>query len=263
MLELRNVTKSFRNGTSPVLADLSFRIRSGGIVALLGGSGTGKSTILRLIAGLDRPDAGTVLIDGAPIEGPRPDVGVVFQEPRLMPWLDVAGNIGFGLSKVARSERGARVDAAIERVGLAAARHRLPKELSGGMAQRTALARALVMRPKVLLLDEPFSALDALLRADLQKHLLELWADAGRDGTRPTLLLVTHDIEEAIQIADRVIVLTAGGAGGIAADIVVELGRPRDRYAPDFARLAGRLLAALGRATAAQTGEEAVPAAAI
>jgi sulfonate transport system ATP-binding protein len=257
MLELRNVTKAF-GSAAPVLADLSFQVAPGSIVALLGGSGTGKSTILRLIAGLDQPSGGGVLINGQAVRGSNPDVGVVFQEPRLMPWLDVAGNVGFGLAGMPKAQRAAQVDAALARVGLTAARSRLPKQLSGGMAQRVALARALVAKPKVLLLDEPFSALDALLRTDLQDHLLALWTDE-----RPTMLLVTHDIEEAIRIADRVLVLTSGGSGQIAADVAVDLVRPRDRYAPPFARLAGRLLAALGRATPEPSGEEAHPAAAI
>lgn len=261
MLELKNVTKRF--GTAaPVLSDLSFKVEPGSIVALLGGSGTGKSTILRLIAGLDQPTQGDVLIDEAPVHGPNYRVGVVFQEPRLMPWLDVAANVGFGLLGVGKAERMARVDAALDRVGLTAARDRLPKQLSGGMAQRVALARALVTKPQILLLDEPFSALDALLRTDLQDHLLELWADASWTEGRPTMLMVTHDIEEAIRIADRVLVLTSG-AGQIAADVTIDLVRPRDRYAPHFARLAGQLLAALGRATPQQSGEEQHPAAAI
>jgi sulfonate transport system ATP-binding protein len=261
VLELRNVTKRF-GASAPVLSGLSFKVEPGSIVALLGGSGTGKSTILRLIAGLDRPTSGDVWIDDTPVRGPNRNVGVVFQEPRLMPWLDVAGNVGFGLSGMNKSERATRVDAALERVGLTAARGRLPKQLSGGMAQRVALARALVTKPQILLLDEPFSALDALLRTDLQDHLLELWADATWGERRPTMLMVTHDIEEAIRVADRVLVLT-NGAGQIAADVKIDLVRPRDRYAPQFARLAGQLLAALGRATPQQSGEEAHPAAAI
>jgi sulfonate transport system ATP-binding protein len=182
----------------------------------------------------------------------------VFQEPRLMPWLSVAENVGFGLRHVPRPDRVARVETALARVGLADAARRLPKELSGGMAQRAALARALVARPPLLLLDEPFSALDALLRADLQEHLVELWREE-----RPTMVLVTHDIEEAALIADRVLVLQ-GGPGRIAGDFKVDLVRPRDKFEPAFASLADRLLAALDRATRRRMpGEVAHPAAAI
>ena len=149
---------------------------------VVGGSGCGKSTLLRLISGLDRPSKAVITLDSMPITAPHEKIGIVFQEPRLLPWLTVANNVAFGLEDRPREERDGRVAQQLERVGLHDKSDVWPRELSGGQAQRVALARALVMRPEVLLLDEPFSALDAFTRADLQDHLLDLWADC-----RPTL----------------------------------------------------------------------------
>lgn len=238
MLELHHLSKTYPNGTA-ALRQLNLSIQAGEAVAIVGGSGCGKSTLLRLISGLEQASSGTVVLNGEPISAPHPEVGLVFQEPRLLPWLSVADNIGFGLDTLPKDERQTRVQEALARVGLAGQGNKWPRELSGGMAQRVALARALVSRPDVLLLDEPFSALDALTRSDLQDHLVELW-----HSSRPTLILVTHDIEEALVIADRVIVLRPK-PGRLEAVIDISLTRPRIRDAEDFETVKRQLRAAL------------------
>lgn len=239
MLEITGLGKRYASGTL-ALAGVDLAIAPGRIVAVIGPSGCGKSTLLRLLAGLERPSTGTIRLDGAVLSGPSPKIGVVFQEPRLMPWLDVLHNVAFGLPRrLARQERRALAARAIERVGLAGFEHALPKQLSGGMAQRCALARALVMRPEVMLLDEPFSALDALLRARLQAELLRIWAE-----DRPTLLLVTHDLDEAILLADTIVVL-GGTPGSVRSVIENTLPRPREPQRPAFQMLRARLLSAL------------------
>jgi NitT/TauT family transport system ATP-binding protein len=193
-------------------------------VALIGPNGSGKSTLLRVIAGLLRPDAGVVRLDGAPVDGPDPRIGLVFQEPRLLPWRSAADNITYPLELAGwpRERRAERLAALAELValdpGVTANR---PAELSGGTAQRVALARALAMEPEVLLLDEPFSALDALTRERFDLELLRLWERA-----RPTIVLVTHSIAEAILVADRIVVLSAR-PGRVVADLSVDLPRPR------------------------------------
>jgi sulfonate transport system ATP-binding protein len=210
-------------------------------VAIVGGSGCGKSTLLRAVSGLDRPSAGTVTLDGEPITAPHEKIGIVFQEPRLLPWLSVAGNVGFGLEDRPKPERNARVNAQLDRVGLADKATVWPRELSGGQAQRVAIARAFVTRPEVMLLDEPFSALDAFTRTDLQDHLLDVWADQ-----KPTLVIVTHDVDEALVLADRVIVMRAR-PGRLYEEIATELDRPRDRQSAAFDFAKRRVLAALDR----------------
>lgn len=227
MLSISNIGKTYPNGTT-ALRDITLEIGAGEIVAVVGGSGCGKSTLLRLLSGLDHPTAGTIDVDGTRIVAPHPAVGIVFQEPRLLPWLTVERNVGFGLDHLSRVERRDRVYAALKRVGLAEYGPRWPRELSGGQSQRVAIARALVTRPSVLLLDEPFSALDAFTRVELQDHLLEIWED-----TRPTLVLVTHDIEEAVALATRVVVLRPF-PGRIALVTDVSLPRPRDRLSHAF-----------------------------
>ncbi|MDU3132066.1 MAG: ABC transporter ATP-binding protein, partial [Bradyrhizobium sp.] len=216
-------------------------IQLGEIIAIIGGSGCGKSTLLRAVAGLDRASAGTVTLDGETITAPHAKVGIIFQEPRLLPWLTVADNIGFGLSELPAAERRERVAKALARVGLTDKAKVWPRELSGGQAQRVAIARALVAQPEVLLLDEPFSALDAFTRKDLQDHLLDLWAD-----TRPTLVLVTHDVEEAVVLADRVLVMRPH-PGRLFEEITINLSRPRDRNAPLFEQFKRHVLTALDR----------------
>lgn len=239
MLVLDNVGKTYRNGVR-ALEGVSFTVKPGEILAIVGGSGCGKSTLLRAISGLDSPSRGRVLLDGEEVKAPHERIGIVFQEPRLLPWLNVAANVGFGLENRPAAERKARVAQALTRVGLVDKAGVWPRELSGGQAQRVALARALVPRPEVLLLDEPFSALDAFTRTDLQDHLLDLWADA-----RPTLILVTHDVEEAVVLADRIMVMRSR-PGRISDEIEAKhLPRPRERQSPAFDAVKRRVLDAL------------------
>ncbi|HEY5217559.1 MAG TPA: ABC transporter ATP-binding protein [Pseudolabrys sp.] len=240
MLELDRVGKTYPNGVH-ALDGVSFAVGPGEIVAIVGGSGCGKSTLLRAINGLDTPSQGRVLLDGEPVTKPHEKIGMIFQEPRLLPWLTVAGNVGFGLEDRPRIERNARVADALTRVGITDKASMWPRELSGGQAQRVAIARALVPRPEVLLLDEPFSALDAFTRIDLQDHLLDLWTDL-----RPTLILVTHDVDEAIVLADRIMVMRPR-PGRIFEEIEAELPRPRDRQSAAFDHVKRRVLAALDR----------------
>jgi sulfonate transport system ATP-binding protein len=240
MLALDKVGKIYPNGVN-ALARFSAEIAPGEIVAIIGGSGCGKSTLLRAIAGLDRATSGTVTLDATAIAAPHEKIGIIFQEPRLLPWLSVADNIGFGLSGLPASERRERVARALDRVGLTDKANAWPRELSGGQAQRVAIARALVPQPEVLLLDEPFSALDAFTRRDLQDHLLDLWAD-----TRPTLVLVTHDVDEAVVLADRVLVMRPR-PGRLFEAINVNLSRPRDRGSQLFDDFKRHVLTALDR----------------
>ena len=219
----------------------SLAVSPGEVVAIVGGSGCGKSTLLRVTSGLDRPTAGGVMLDGDAITQPHEKIGIVFQEPRLLPWLTVAKNVGFGLEDRPKPERNSRVRAQLDRVGLTDKAAVWPRELSGGQAQRVAIARAFVTRPEVLLLDEPFSALDAFTRADPQDHLLDVWADA-----KPTLVIVTHDVDEAIVLADRVIVMRSR-PGRLYEEIVTDLARPRDRQSAAFDFAKRRVLAALDR----------------
>ncbi len=238
MLTFNQLDKTYPNGTH-ALQRLDLELAEGELVVVIGGSGCGKSTLLRLAAGLDSPSAGEVLLDGQPITGPHPAVGMVFQEPRLLPWLSIDDNIGFGITALPKPERQERIDRALERIGLAGYGGAWPRELSGGQAQRVAIARALVARPKVILLDEPFSALDAFTRADLQTALLDLWATS-----RPTLLMVTHDVEEAVMLADRVVVMQPQ-PGRLYAQVKVDLPRPRRRLDDAFIAIERRVLHAL------------------
>lgn len=243
MLDIEGLGKIYPTGAH-ALSELSLRIEAGEIVVIIGGSGCGKSTLLRLVAGLERPTSGRVRVDGEAILAPHPHVGLVFQEPRLLAWLTVAENVGFGLDDLPKAERDRRVLQTLARVGLSDYGPRWPRELSGGQAQRIALSRALVAHPRVLLLDEPFSALDAFTRSDLQDHLLDLWAD-----TRPTLVMVTHDVEEALTLADRIVIMRPK-PGRIHDVVPVTLPRPRDREGPDFDIAKRWLLRALREAGA-------------
>jgi sulfonate transport system ATP-binding protein len=240
MLCLERVGKTYPNGVHALDA-VSFEVAPGEIVAIVGGSGCGKSTLLRAVSGLDTPSQGRVVLDRVAIDAPHEQIGIIFQEPRLLPWLSVADNVGFGLEGRPKAERAERVARALARVGLSDKANVWPRELSGGQAQRVAIARALVPRPQVLLLDEPFSALDAFTRADLQDHLLTLWADL-----KPTLIMVTHDVEEAIVLADRIMVMRPR-PGRIYEEIACDLPRPRDRQSAAFDFVKRRVLAALDR----------------
>ncbi|MFL5675367.1 MAG: ABC transporter ATP-binding protein [Chloroflexota bacterium] len=226
-ITLDGVTFAFptRDGGSlPVLAGIDLEIPAGGIVALIGPNGCGKSTLLRVIAGLLAPGSGDARLDSVPISEPDARIGLVFQEPRLLPWRSAADNITYPLELAdwPPDKRAARLAALMEMVDLdPAATTARPSELSGGMRQRVALARALALEPEVLLLDEPFSALDALTRERFDLELLRLW-----DRAAPTIVLVTHSIAEAILVADRVVVLSPR-PGRVVADIAVDLPRPR------------------------------------
>ena len=222
-LALSGLHKSYGADRPPALSDVDLVVEQHESVALLGPSGCGKSTLIRLIAGLEAPSGGEVRLDDRRVSGPTSEVALVFQEPRLMPWLSVRDNVRLALSGLDSKAQNRRIDQALATVSLSAFADAWPKQLSGGMAQRAAVARALVREPSVLLLDEPFSALDSFTRTRLQDHLTELWAKA-----RFTLALVTHDIEEAIVVADRIVVMK-GPPGRIAEDLRVELPRPRER----------------------------------
>jgi sulfonate transport system ATP-binding protein len=238
MLVLDRLSKTYADGTR-ALADAALSVRESEIVALIGGSGCGKTTLLRLVAGLDWASGGAIRLDGETISEPHAAIGIVFQEPRLLPWLTVADNVAFGLGEVPPVERKARVAHALEKVGLLEHARRWPRDLSGGQQQRVAIARAFVTNPKVLLLDEPFSALDAFTRASLHEHLLALWEE-----TRPTVLLVTHDVQEAVTLADRVVVMQPK-PGRIFDELPLSLARPRDRAGLPFESATRRVLLAL------------------
>jgi sulfonate transport system ATP-binding protein len=242
-LAVRAIGKTYADGTE-ALRNVDVRAGEGEIVAILGGSGCGKTTLLRLIAGLDEASAGTIEVDGQRLTGPHPTVSAVFQEPRLLPWLTTAANIAFGGRRLPRAERDARVASLLIRVGLSGYGARWPRELSGGQQQRIAIARALIGRPGVLLLDEPFSALDPFTRSSLHDLLLDLWRDL-----RPTVLMVTHDIEEAVVLADRIVVMRPH-PGRVQETLNVDLPRPRDRLAPAFDLTKRNVLRAINRSLA-------------
>ncbi len=241
-------------GAHVVLTGVDLDIRAGEIVAVIGPSGCGKSTLLRLLGGLDTPTAGALTVDGTAVRDTDERTAVAFQDPRLLPWRALADNVALGLPRT-RSRDGARerVGELLALVGLEQAAQRRPREVSGGMAQRASLARALARDPEVLLLDEPFGALDALTRLRMQDLLLDIHA------SRPTtVVLVTHDVEEALYLADRVVVLrtVTGGAASIARVVEVPGDRPRDRGASAFTALRAELLEELGVPTHSHALEE-------
>ncbi|MFE6685003.1 nitrate/sulfonate/bicarbonate ABC transporter ATP-binding protein [Streptomyces sp. NPDC057743] len=242
LLAARALTKSYAGagGELPVLAGIDLEIRTGEIVALLGRSGSGKSTLLRCLAGLIPPSSGSVVYRGEPLAGANPGSAMVFQTFALLPWLTVQQNVELGLEArgLRRAERAAAALQAIDLIGLDGFASAYPKELSGGMRQRVGFARALVVEPDVLMMDEPFSALDVLTAENLRGELLELW-ESGQFPTR-AVVLVTHNIEEAVLMADRVVVLDAR-PGTLKAAFDIPLARPRDRAAPEFDALVDRL----------------------
>jgi len=237
-VELIGVGKSFRRREETVraLVDIDLRVPRGAFVCVVGASGSGKSTLLSLVAGLSSPTAGRILLDGNQITGPGPDRGLVFQSGAVYPWRTVESNVAFGLEplRIDRAERSARVSWYLQETGLSALRHALPKQLSGGQRQRVAFARALACEPEVLLLDEPFGALDVQTKEDMQLFVRRIWQDTGI-----TVLMVTHDVEEAVFLGQRVVVL-ACDPGRLAADLPVALPDDRDLKAkrdPDFLAL--------------------------
>lgn len=236
-LSIRGVRKRF--GDTLVLAGIDIEVAASEVIAIVGPSGCGKSTLLRMIGGLDTQYEGDVRVGETIVRDPNPNIGMVFQEPRLFPWLTVADNVAFGLADRGHQRSRELVTETLGVLGLADFADSYPKHLSGGMAQRAALARALVTTPQVLLLDEPFSALDAFTRMRLQDHLLFAWS-----RYRPTLVLVTHDLDEAVYLADRVLLLSERPSG-VRQVFEVSQPRPRDRTDPAFAELRAGLLQAL------------------
>ena len=259
-LEVRQVGRRFRVGGSPLAAldGVDLTVAPGEFLTIVGASGCGKSTLLRLIAGLDRDHVGSIRLDGRPVEGPGLDRGLVFQEPRLFPWLTVAQNVAAALlnAPLSPEEKRRTVAEHVELVGLAGFEGAYPHQLSGGMAQRAGIARGLVNRPRVLLLDEPFGALDALTKARLQGELQRIWAHE-----RITAILVTHDVDEAVYLGDRVVVM-APRPGRIARIFDVPVGRPRERTDDRLALLRNEVLKALYQASgdAPEASPRAAPA---
>lgn len=246
---LSDITKSY--GSHTVIAETSIAVAEGQFVSILGPSGCGKSTMLSMIAGLDFPTTGTVSTGGRPVLGPGPDRGMVFQDHALLPWLTARGNIEFGLKsarpELDRAERTRVADRYLGQVGLAHAARLRPSRLSGGMQQRVGIARAFAIDPEILLLDEPFGALDALTRRELQLQLLDIW-----EASRRTVLMVTHDVDEAILLSDRVLVMGHGPSATVIADISVDVPRPRhgdgldDAFDKQVAGLRHELIGLLG-----------------
>jgi nitrate/nitrite transport system ATP-binding protein len=231
---------------SEVLSDVSLTIEAGEFVALIGHSGCGKSTLLNIVAGLLEPTTGAVILEGKEVNEPGPDRAVVFQNHSLLPWLSVYENVRLGVDKVfsgkkTRTQRDAWTRANLDLVQMTPARDKRPAEISGGMKQRVGIARALAMQPKVLLLDEPFGALDALTRAHLQDQVMEI-----QQRTRNTVIMITHDVDEAVLLADRIVMMTNGPAATIGQILDVPIPRPRDRLAlaedPIYAHCRGEVL---------------------
>jgi NitT/TauT family transport system ATP-binding protein len=246
-VELLGVGKHFqdaRGGERIVLKDVNLTLPEKSFTCLLGPSGCGKTTLMNLVAGFDKPCSGSVAIDGVPVQGPHPSRSVIFQDYGLFPWRTALGNVLFALE--AKGERGKKARATaihyLELVGLGQAAHQHPQQLSGGMRQRVALARALAVQPDMLLMDEPFAALDTFTRFRLQDELLRLWAER-----RPTVIFVTHDIDEAVYLAERVLVM-APDPGRITHDFAIDLQRPCDRTHPLFLEARGKIFQALSLA---------------
>lgn len=260
-LRIERLSKAFpvrqgwvRSTWHSVFRDVSFSVCAGEFVTVIGPSGCGKSTLLSIAAGLDAASGGTVSVDGRAVAGPGLERGVVFQEFALFPWLSVRDNIMFGLKSMGlpREERLARADKYVDLVGLARFAGYYPSRLSGGMRQRVGIARALAIEPAVLLMDEPFGALDALTRENMQTALSDIW-----QGTRKTVLFVTHDIGEAVYLSDRVLVLN-GQPSEIVLEVKVDLPRPRSRHHPRFRAIVQELGNAIRGKTSVDTNIENV-----
>ena len=230
-LSIQNVNKSFTvDGQKvDVLKHINLEVQEGEFIAIVGHSGCGKSTLLKIIAGLEKNDTGLVTVDGKEVNGPGMDRGMIFQEHRLFPWMSIEKNVQLGLKGLSKEEKTKLSNQYLELVKLSEFKKAYPSQLSGGMSQRAAIARSLVSQPEVLLLDEPFGALDALTKIELQEELLKI-----RERFHNTMLMVTHDIEEAVYLADRIVVMSAR-PGRIKDVIKVELGTYRDRGGSDFA----------------------------
>jgi len=249
-LELKNVSKGYGEGhnRTEVLSHMHLAIEEGEFVAIVGFSGSGKTTLMSLLAGLIEPDSGTVTMRGKPMQGAGPDRAIVFQNYSLLPWLTVEGNVALAVDQVfpdwSKKQRRDHVHACIKTVGLSHAYFKRPSELSGGMRQRVSVARALAMRPEVLLLDEPLSALDALTRSQLQDEFVSIW-----ENDRRTVVLITNDVDEGILLADRIIPLTPGPRATLGPSFAVTLPRPRQREAinhdPEFKRIRNQVVSYL------------------
>ncbi|NHH99764.1 ABC transporter ATP-binding protein [Oceanimonas sp. MB9] len=231
-LELSGVDMRFRTdkGEFEALKNVNLRLKKGEFVSLIGHSGCGKSTVLNLVAGLHEPSSGGVILDGREVDGPGPERAVVFQNHALLPWLTVEQNIALAVDNTFphqdKAERQERVRHFLELVHMGHAAHKLPGEISGGMKQRVGIARALSVDPKVLLMDEPFGALDALTRAHLQDSLMEIQAELGN-----TVIMITHDVDEAVLLSDRIVMMTNGPSATIGEILPISLARPRNRVA--------------------------------
>lgn len=233
-LQIEHVNKVFQldSGSLRVLEDIDLKIEGGQFISIVGASGCGKSTLLRMIAGLEHPTAGKIIVNGEEVKKPSVKIGMIFQESRLFPWLTVEENIAFGIhGEISKEEKKSKVQGLIDLVQLSGFEKALPRQLSGGMQQRVSIARTLINNPEVLLLDEPFGALDALTRINMQNEVMRIWK-----VEKNTMILITHDIDEAIFLSDRILVLS-DRPGVIRRDIRVDAPRPRDRSSYDFMKI--------------------------